>query len=120
MVYYCKDELQQISIKKYLGADKTITKLLDDDNSEFILDNADVFRQGVCQLFAYALHKTYKYPVYKLSVNRGFHIFCKSENGKYYIDVRGITSDFEKFIKDLDVQYTPVDKSCAYIVFIRE
>ena len=50
--YYSKEDLELISIKKYLGTDKSIIELVDDIDSDFVLDNADVFRQGVCQLFA--------------------------------------------------------------------
>ena len=109
--YFCKEDLEQISIKEYLGSDKSITELVDDIDSDFVLDNADVFRQGVCQLFAYALNQKFNYPVFIITVDGRFHIFCKSEDGKYYIDVRGITPDFEKFIRGTEVPYTPVDIS---------
>ena len=117
--YFCKEDLEQISIKEYLGTDKSITELVDDIDSDFVLDNADVFRQGVCQLFAYALNQKFNYPVFIISVDGRFHIFCKSEDGKYYIDVRGITPDFEKFIRGTEVPYTPVDISVPYS-FIEE
>lgn len=112
--YYSKTDLEQISIKKYLGTDESITALVDDIDSDFVLDNADVFRQGVCQLFAYALNEKFEYPVFKIAVDRSFHIFCKSKDGKYYIDVRGITSDYDKFISGVDVPYKPVDNSEPY------
>ena len=112
--YYSKKDLEQKSIKDYLGTDKNITELVDNNNSDFVLDNADIFRQGVCQLFAYALNKKYKYPVFKITVNGAFHIFCKAEDGKFYIDVRGITSDFDEFIKGINVSYTSVDSSEPY------
>ena len=112
--YYSKEDLELISIKKYLGTDKSIIELVDDIDSDFVLDNADVFRQGVCQLFAYALKQRFNYPVFVITVDGHLHIFCKSEDGKYYIDVRGITSDFEKFIKGTEVPYTSVDISEPY------
>ena len=112
--YYTKEDLEKISIKKYLGTDERIVELVDGRDSEFVLDNADVFRQGVCQLFAYALNEKYKYPVFIMTVDRCFHIFCKSKDGKYYVDVRGITSDFNRFISGTDISYTPVDISEPY------
>ncbi|MBE2989098.1 hypothetical protein IMK14_00255 [Sneathia sp. DSM 16630] len=112
--YFCKEDLEQISIKEYLGTDKSITELVNDIDSDFVLDNADVFKQGVCQLFAYALNQKFNYPVFIITVDERFHIFCKLEDGKYYIDVRGITLDFEKFIKGTEVPYMPVDISVPY------
>lgn len=83
--YYTKEDLEKISIKKYLGTDERIVELVDGRDSEFVLDNADVFRQGVCQLFAYALNEKYTYPVFIMTVDRCFHIFCKSKDGKCYV-----------------------------------
>ena len=64
--YYSQEQLEQISIKSFSNALKNSNainysdELVDDLGSEFVLDNADVFRQGVCQLFAYALNEKYR------------------------------------------------------------
>lgn len=69
--YYHKSDLMEISIERYekalREADVGYSKsLLEDPESEFVLYDADVFRQGVCQLFAYALNEKFGYPVYKI------------------------------------------------------
>lgn len=72
--YFCKEDLEQISINEYLGTDKSITELVNVIDSDFVLDNADVFRQGVCQLFTYALNQKFNYPVFIITVDGRFHI----------------------------------------------
>ena len=67
MVYYTEADLKEISIHKYdnLLIQKLGTADVDeievDDETFFPFTDADVFRQGTCQLFAYALKKTFGY-----------------------------------------------------------
>lgn len=77
-------------------------------------EDADIFRQGSCQIFAYALHEEFGYKVYKIQVGKSFHIFCKSDDESKYIDVRGITSDFNTFITGSDVSNVEQDVSKEY------
>lgn len=120
MKYYCKKDLLNISIAEFadiLKSDPSINytdALLEDADTEFILDDADVFRQGVCQLFAFALQEEFGYKVYKISVKGGIHIFCKSPDGAEYIDVRGKTHSFREFILGSDVPITDEDSSEEY------
>ena len=115
-----KENLQQLKIKQYAkelcqNSDIAFSlHMLEDEKIEFPYEDADVFRQGSCQLFAFALHEKYGYPVYKLQINLAFHIFCKSPDGTQYIDVRGITSDFHAFIEELNVPNIDVDCSQKY------
>ena len=118
--YYNKNDLIKISIERFeknlreanVGYSKS---LLEDPESEFVLVNADVFRQGVCQLFAYALNEIFKYPIYKIEDNKCFHVFCKSCDGRKYIDVRGVTDNFKRFIAGTEVlSHLQIDTSEAY------
>ena len=117
--YYHKSDLMEISIERYekalREADVGYSKsLLEDPESEFVLYDADVFRQGVCQLFAYALNEKFGYPVYKIQSINTFHVFCKSYDKQKYIDVRGITEDFTVFITGTDLYKIRNDISEAY------
>ena len=120
MVYYTKEDLEAISIASFSEELKGIPYinysdvLVDLPDSEFVLDTADIFRQGVCQLFAYALWEAFGYGVYKIRVGCSFHIFCKSTDRLTYIDVRGKTNDFYTFISGLDVPTIPNDASEPY------
>ena len=120
MKYYTKADLEGIHITDFSKELKEIPEinytdmLVESSDSEFVLDTADIFRQGICQLFAYALQEEFGYSVYKIQVGNSFHIFCKSEDGSTYIDVRGKTTDFYSFISGSDVPTIPYDISEPY------
>jgi hypothetical protein len=120
MKYYTKTDLEGILITGFSKELKEIPEinytdmLIESPDSEFILDTADVFRQGICQLFAYALQEEFGYGVYRIRVGSSFHIFCKSADGLTYIDVRGKTTDFYSFISGSDVPTIPFDISEPY------
>ena len=120
MEYLTREQLCAISIHRYdyLLKEKygttDVENMIADDGTEFALDDADIFRQGVCQLFAYALRETFGYTVYKIQSGTSFHIFCKSEDGTEYIDVRGKTKSFEEFVNGSDLLDTDIDDSKEY------
>ena len=121
MNYYKKADLQKIRIESFseeLRNNNQINysdALVEDIDSDFILDDADIFRQGVCQLFAFALNQKYGYTAYILEVGNGFHIFCKSSDKSEYIDVRGKTKSFEEFVYGSELAYTDIDISKEYV-----
>ena len=120
MKYYNKGDLEAISIAEFseeLKSNPAINytdSLITSADSDFVLDTADVFRQGVCQLFARALQDKFGYSVYKIEVGKSFHIFCKSEDKLTYIDVRGKTTDFHEFIAGSDLPAISCDVSKPY------
>lgn len=61
---------------------------------------------GYCTTFAKLLHRKYGYPVYKIEKKNGnyIHCFCTAIwNGiTYYIDVRGITNNYDEFISEFE------------------
>lgn len=71
-------------------------------NSECVYYSAEDFLHGICHIFAYALHQKFGYDILELKSNSGstVHWCCISNyNGKeIYIDVRGVTSDFDEFL----------------------
>lgn len=70
---------------------------------EEFYDNASVFLQGSCQLFAYALNEFFGYEVIEIRQDGSPHYFCKSviQGTPIYIDVRGATSDLKDFVYGL-------------------
>ena len=114
--YFTNKELENKCIEKYLPAISNYTKFSYDmlDDEDFVVFDADDFRQGVCQLFAYELNKKYGYPVFVISNTKNFHVFCKSKDNRYYIDVRGITDNFKQFILSLEDSYDEIDNSKLY------
>ena len=118
MEFYNESDLSKISIlqfSKQLADSKSIENLerLVEYDEHFIFYNADVFRQGVCQLFAYALNQKFGYKVYEINVAGAFHIFCKTLDNQY-VDVRGMTPSFSEFICGLELPYIDNDTSVAY------
>ena len=66
-------------------------------------DNAYIFLQGICNIFALCLHNKYGYEICELNDENGTcHYFCIDYNKgvKRYIDVRGITTSYEEFINE--------------------
>ena len=119
--YLTKKELEDKNIEKYLAEISNYTKISDEmlEDESFVVFDADDFRQGACQTFAYELTKKYGYPVFVIEKDANPHIFCKSKDGRYYIDVRGVTDDFSEFIRTLEYFYDAEDKSEPY-EFLKE
>ena len=120
MAYYTQSNLEAISIHQYdnlliekLGT-ADVEGIVAEDGTVFAFDDADDFRHGACQLFAYALKEAFGYKVYKIQSNKSFHIFCKSDDGRVYIDVRGKTSSFEEFVQELFLINSEIDNSEEY------
>lgn len=84
---------------------------LDDDY--FPYSDAGVFLQGSCQLFAYALNEKFGYNIMEIKQPPSCHYFCEIiRNGtKFWVDIRGITSDRTTFISGL--KYL-TDDVCTY------
>ena len=117
MDYYNKSDLSKLTILQFSeqlkdGISINLEQLVETDE-HFVFDNADVFRQGVCQIFAYALHKRFGYKVYVIRVEIGCHIFCKTLDNQY-VDVRGMTHSFNEFISGLALPDIKEDTSEAY------
>ena len=76
----------------------------DDDATDYLYTNSELFLHGSCNLLALALHDEFGYEVYEIRDNedRMFHIFCKAtyHGQDAYIDVRGITTDFAECLSE--------------------
>lgn len=74
---------------------------------------------GYCTTFATLLHKKYGYTVYKIEKKNGdyIHCFCTAIwNGiTYYIDVRGITNNYDEFISEFE-DFVSKEESLQYTV----
>ena len=100
----------QLSVDDFLMCLKNPSWNFDLDENDGNYDDGNVFLQGSCQLFAYALNEIFEYEVIEIRQGVSPHYFCKSVmNGlPIYIDIRGATSnliDFVyglKFITDID------------------
>lgn len=72
------------------------------------------FLHGFCNIFAEVLNAKYGYPIYVIIDDNGYcvHCFCVNiVNGvNYYIDVRGITTDYIEFISEFE-DFTDEDSS---------
>ena len=68
------------------------------------------FLHGYFDIFAYALQRKFEYPVKVIRnrdnlLNEIVHYYCEttlSDGRKAYIDVRGITTDFDLFISEFE------------------
>ena len=64
------------------------------------------FLHGYCLIFALALHKKFQYSIYviKNENNAIVHYYCKPtyKDKPLYIDVRGITNDFDAFADEFE------------------
>lgn len=71
------------------------------DDEEFIYYDAEIFLNGSCQLFSYALMEKLGYSPYKIEDKNHVHYFCQAsyQKKRVYIDVRGMTSDFGEFLQ---------------------
>lgn len=79
------------------------------DNTDSPYKDASIFLHNACHIFAKALSEEFGYPlkVIKQKNGQGFYVFCF--DGGLYIDVRGFTSSFKDFEKELDYRFTEED-----------
>lgn len=72
---------------------------------EYII-NAYNFLHGYCNEFAYMLNEKYGYPVFEIKDEKGklVHSFTRlvKDNVYYFIDIRGITTDYHEFISEFE------------------
>ena len=71
----------------------------------------DWFLHGNCDIFACYLHEKYGYEmkaVYEYDSEELIHAYCTAEvnNKTVYIDIRGITDDWNEFITEFDDWYS--------------
>ena len=66
-------------------------------------NDASIFLQGACHLFAYVLNEQLGYTIFEIRYGRCCHYFAHAEtNGEsIYVDVRGGTSDWLQFLSGL-------------------
>ena len=93
---------------KYVLADDYLEKVKnpfwkeDLDLEESLYEDARIFLQGSCHLFAYALSECFGYEIIEICNNKcvGNHYYCVThvDNIPIYIDVRGATGDWMDFI----------------------
>lgn len=117
MKYYNKSDLSKLGILQFMekiecGKAMDLRQIIVND-LRFVFYDADVFRQGVCQLFAYALHQRFGYKVHIIKAQNRCHIFCKTLDNQY-VDVRGMTHSFNEFICGLEFLDIKDDTSEAY------
>lgn len=64
------------------------------------------FLHGCCNEFAYMLNEKYGYPVFEIKGEEGnlIHSFARvdTDSKHYFIDVRGITTDYSEFISEFE------------------
>ena len=74
------------------------------NGGEYVYYDAEVFLHGYCHIFAYALYQKFGYDIYELSNSSDnvIHWCCISKYNEIdvYIDVRGITSNFNEFLTE--------------------
>ena len=122
--YLDQELLKKITFDLYLNSissQENKTKIIEtigqyNKVNEWVYENADDFRQGSCQLFALALHHIFGYSSYIINEDSSNHYFCKKSCGgtTYYIDVRGITTDFNRFSESLSFLHPKLDTSTIY------
>lgn len=102
----------------HCGFYKELDSLLEDyGDSDFgFLENINMmcedpfgvydFLHGYCNEFAYMLNEKYGYPIYEIVDHTGtlIHSFARLDqnNIHYFIDVRGITTDYHEFISEFE------------------
>jgi hypothetical protein len=120
--YLTEEQLKDITIQQFINDISSpeymnrVTSARKDEETGYLYDDARVFLQGSCQLFALALNQIYGYSAYKISEGAPRHWFCKKtiEGTVYYIDVRGITTDFFVFKETLPYLNPSEDTSVVY------
>lgn len=76
--------------------------------------DASVFLHGACHIFAKALNEEFGYPlkIIRQKKGEGSYVFCADDG--LFIDVRGFTSSFKDFEKELDYRFTEEDVIADY------
>lgn len=73
-----------------------------------------VFLHGYCDTFAFALHEQYGYEIEyaRDEDNHLIHAYCVDYSGStpLYIDIRGITDNFEELMEDFRDDFSHVDE----------
>ena len=98
--HYVRANIDQ-SLKEVRNSKHGEIECDDEDAADYQYETADIFLHGSCQLFSLALHKNFGYNAYKITwEGRHIHYFCMIDLGKHkiYIDVRGMTTDFNEFV----------------------
>lgn len=98
--HYLSADIDQ-SLKEVRNGKYSEIKCDDEAAIDYHYETADIFLHGSCQLFSLALHKCFGYDAYKITwEGQHIHYFCMIDLGKnkIYIDVRGMTTDFNKFV----------------------
>jgi hypothetical protein len=97
--YNCSDIDEALSEIKY---EELLGKKLKKEN---LCWSAWLLLNGCCNIFATELRKALGYEVFIIEqINKkGFHVFCQAcmDNDWYYIDVRGVTTNFDEFLKGI-------------------
>lgn len=101
--YYAQKEL---SIDNFLELIKNPLWEENIDTMEEMYNNAQVFFNGSCHLFAYALNTIYGYNIIEsrsLICEAQCHYFCSTniEDQILYLDVRGATTNRDEFFRGL-------------------
>lgn len=115
-----KCELNKIKIPQFMAEIDT-----NQDDENYYCTAGD-FLMGACHLFALVLHEKFGYTVYEIirekdlnnpDIDSLIHAFCKfqCDGVDLYVDVRGITSEYDKFIDDL-----PLAKGESYSIRTRD
>ena len=82
------------------------------------------FLHGDCNIFAQALHDITGFPIYSIQEPdwngnyRLVHMYCESESG--YIDIRGITDDWEEFLAEFKDNGLMNDDDTTTIISVKE
>jgi len=126
--HYCKSKEMRISVEESLKKVKfdTCLELLPEDGSfPCPYENAYDFLQGACNLFIVPLFQMYEYDVFEIIDENGetIHWYASTQHQgiRLYIDVRGATSDFEKFIfpfsQKIKMEYSVIQRQGEDLLF---
>ena len=126
--HYRKSIELKITIEESLKKDQfdTCLMLLPEDGSyPCPYDNAVDLLHGSCNLFATVLNQLYDYDVFEIIDVDGktVHWYASKhyKGVNIYIDVRGATSDFDKFISPfihtIKMSYTEIQRQNEELVF---
>ena len=92
------------SIKTQLGKIKSINSAEIFKNGDCVYYEANIFLHGICHIFAYVLHQKFGYDILEVKNKSGsmIHWCCitKHNGRKLYIDVRGMTTDYDEFLSE--------------------
>ena len=98
--HYLSGNVDQ-SLKNVRNSKYSEIRCDDEDAVDYQYETADIFLHGSCQLFSLALYKRFGYEAFKITwEGRHIHYFCMIDvcRTKIFIDVRGMTTDFNEFV----------------------